>query len=373
MTRTDTVPITALLAPDKLKGCLRAVAAAEFMALGADAAGLVSVSCPLADGGDGTLEVLCDAGGGHVEWVETTDALGRIIDAPMGILPDGTSILEAASCLGLARLGTERDPLSASSHGLGSLLLHALRRDPPGILVALGGTATMDGGAGMLRALGARLTGAPDRPRGRDLGSITHADLREVIARLAPRRLSVACDVTTPLGSAALTYAPQKGATTEQAQRLQRDLNGFGQLLGDGIMTLPGGGAAGGLGAALHALGGHLHRGIDLVMDSVGFEAKLEQADLVITAEGCLDATSLEGKVLSGIAERAQRIGTPVVSLAGRVEVSQAVLKRRGVTAAIAIQPGPVTEAQSREHAADWLRSHTAAVCRLFAAGAAGR
>jgi glycerate kinase len=358
-------PLRVLIAPDKWKGNLSANDAADAIARGVTRAGHTPTRIPLADGGEGTLASLVAAAGGTRERLATQDALSRALEAEVATLPNGGVVVEAANCLGLALVYPELRPLEATSAGLGRLLLELLARRPKEVIIAIGGTATMDAGAGFLQALGAKLADAPADVRARDLDRVTSVDLSEARRALQHTRVRVACDVTTPLSSAALTFAAQKGANDGEARALQASMNRFAKLLSTLATDVPFGGAAGGLGAALHALGANLESGSDLVLDAAGFDVALARADFVVASEGCIDLTSLQGKVLSGVSKRAQAAGVPVVALAGSVRVTPQELWPHGISAAFAIQPGPCTEVESRERAALWLEQRAAAVCRL--------
>jgi glycerate kinase len=224
---------------------------------------------PVADGGDGTAEVLASVLGGEWRTARVGDPLGRPHDAPWLLLPDGTAVVEAAEAIGLRLLrDDELDPLRATSRGLGELVVAALDARPSSLLVCLGGSATVDGGAG----------------------------LREVVTAL-PVRTRVACDVTAPLlgeRGAARAFGPQKGASPDAVEELERRLAAMPELAP--YATLPGAGAAGGLGAALAALRAELVPGAELVLELVGFRGRLARADLVVTGEGTVDRTTADGK-----------------------------------------------------------------------------
>ena len=279
----------ALLCPASLKGALSATAAADALAEGFRLAGADAETLPVADGGEGTAEALGHALGG--EWRETTvsDPLGRPVRARWLVLPNGTAVVEAASAIGLPLLeATERDPLRATSRGLGELLLAALDEHPSSLIVGLGGTATVDGGAGVRAVV-----------RGLEL----------------PTR--VLCDVRTTLADAARLFGPQKGASPEDVVELERRLAADEALRP--YADLPGSGAAGGLGAGLAALGATLVPGAATVLDLVGIDDRIARADLVVTGEGQVDVTTAEGKAPMAVVERCRRIGARCVVFGGRV------------------------------------------------------
>lgn len=279
----------ALLCPASLKGVLSAREAAAALGRGLRQAGAEVTELPVADGGEGTCEALAAALGG--EWREAivSDPLGRPIRARWLSLPDGRAVVEAAAAIGLPLLAvSERDPLRASSRGLGELLLAVLAESPASVLVGLGGSATVDGGAGM----------------------------RECVRELAVPTV-VLCDVRTRLRDAAGLFGPQKGATEEGVGELEHRLEGMDELRP--FADLEGAGAAGGLGAAFAALGADLVRGAPTLLDLVGFDEALPGHDLVVTGEGQIDATTSEGKAPGEIARRCAVAGVRCVVFGGRV------------------------------------------------------
>lgn len=295
---------------------------------------------PLADGGPGFVEVLAEALGGRRVPVATVDPLGR--PAAGEVLVVGTTAyVESAQACGLHLLAPEeRDPDRATSYGLGLLLAAAVEAGATEVVVGLGGSATNDAGAGMLAALGAAPldeSGYALPHGGAPLG--TAASLGGV-PQLRQVRLVAATDVDNPLvglHGASNVYGPQKGASREDVLRLDAALEHFAGVLErafgvSGLATMPGGGAAGGLGAALLALGGRVVSGIGLVTAAIGLEQELDRADLVITGEGSFDHQSLRGKVAAGVANGARDRGLPCVVVAGRVETGYREAAGAGVT-----------------------------------------
>jgi glycerate kinase len=272
-----------LAAPDKFRGTLTAREAAAAIAAGATGAGWTAAELPLADGGEGTLAVL---GGGNRR-TTVTGPLDEPVDAEWRLEEDGTAIVEAALACGLSLAGgpERNDPLRATSRGVGELVAAAIAEGAKRVVVAVGGVASTDGGVGAVEALPAPL----------------------------PVPLDVACDVEARLLEAADVFAPQKGATPEQVLIL-RD-----RLVRLGLPDLPGSGAAGGLAGGLAAVGGRLVPGFDLVAERVGFDERLARADLVVTAEGRIDATSFTGKVVGRVLDRAAAAGTETLVVAGDV------------------------------------------------------
>jgi glycerate 2-kinase len=281
--------VRALACPASLKGVLSAVAAAEALAAGFGAAGSQCEVLPVADGGEGTGEALHAALGGEWRDAEVSDPLGRPVTARWLVLPDGRVVVEAAAAIGLPLLRPEElDPLRASSRGLGELVAAAARERPPELLVGLGGVATVDGGAGLLQALGT-----------------------------LPVPTFVLCDVRTRLADAPRLYGPQKGAGADAVAELERRLAAMPELRP--YAELPGSGAAGGLGAALASMGAKLVPGAVAILDVVDFDERARGSDVVVTGEGTVDATTLEGKAPGAVAARCRRLSVRCVVFGGRV------------------------------------------------------
>lgn len=336
-----------LIAPDKFKGTLTAVEVAGAMRRGVlrvqpDA----SVElCPVADGGDGTAETLCQALGGTCSSVVVSGPLGAPVDAPLYRLDDGRVVIEMAQASGLALLGRERDPLRASSFGTGELLGAALEQvsDDGEVLVAIGGSASTDGGTGAARARGWRFLDAGGRdlePGGGALVNLTAIEPPSDVPRAQIRGVS---DVDNPLlgpTGAARVFGPQKGASPDEVELLERGLcvlaERIAQDLGIELAWISGGGAAGGMGAGLVAFfGGALEPGFEAIAAAVNLRAALGRADLVLTGEGSLDEQSLAGKAPIGVSRMAAEAGVPCLAIAGRVALEPSRLAEVGVSDAI--------------------------------------
>ncbi|MGN9765190.1 glycerate kinase family protein [Micromonospora sp. SD12] len=340
-----------LLCPDKFAGTLPAPQVADAVAAGwrevaPDDDLLVR---PLSDGGPGFLDVLSDALGGRRIPVPTVDPLGRPAAGEILLTDDGaTAWLESAQACGLHLLDAgERDPKTTSSYGLGVLVAAAVEAGARTVVIGLGGSGTNDGGAGMLTALG--VTPLDDGGRALPYGGAALAAVHAVdgAPRLRDARLVAATDVDNPLlglHGASSVFGPQKGADRADvllldaalerfAAVLERDLPGCPERLG----ALPGGGAAGGLGAAVLALGGHCESGIGLVTRAIGLDTTLDAVDLVITGEGSFDHQSLRGKVVAGVAGAARDRGVPCVVVAGRVSTGRREAGAAGVTDAYSL------------------------------------
>jgi glycerate kinase len=334
-----------VICPDKFAGTLSAPQVAEAVAAGwaERAPGDEAVLRPLSDGGPGFVEVLAGALGGRLLPVSTTDPLGRPVAAEVLLTDDGTAYVESAQACGLHLLTeSERDPKAATSYGLGLLVAAAVEAGARTVVVGLGGSATNDGGAGMLAALGA----APLDVAGYALpyggAALTAAEALGGAPRLRDVRLVAATDVDNPLTGlhgASNVYGPQKGASREDVLLLDAALERFAGVLEralrtcpPGLTALPGGGAAGGLGAAILALGGRVTSGIALVTAAIGLDAAFDAADLVITGEGSFDHQSLRGKVVAGVAGAARDRGLPCVVVAGRVTTGRREAAAAGIT-----------------------------------------
>lgn len=356
-----------VIAPDSFKECLPAKEVASAIARGWRKAAPEDeiLEIPLADGGEGTTEALTEALGGQLHTVSVTGPLGNKVEARFGLANSGeTAIIEVAQASGLDCVPVDaRDALRASSRGTGELILAALKHQPKTLIMGLGGSATTDGGAGILQALGARLLDKQGRdiePGGAGLEHLATADFEPAIRQLNGIQLIVACDVTNPLlgpEGAAAVFGPQKGASAEEVNQLDANLAHFATLAqkqGLNIAKFPGSGAAGGIGGMVRGiLGARLQPGIDLVMDAVNLGQHISNADLVITAEGAIDAQSAFGKTPAGVSRLAQSCGVPVIGLCGKLGADLGPLHDTGLTAAFSITPAPITlpEAYARADA----------------------
>ena len=338
-----------VVAPDKFKGSLTAVEVAEHVTAGLRAVvpDVEALAAPVADGGDGTVDVVVAAGFEAVPITATgpTGEPVRTAWARRGHI----ALVEMATVCGLLRLPAGiPDPLRASSYGLGEAVLAAARAGCTTIVLAIGGSASTDGGAGMLEALGAAILDADGAPLPRGGAALARAaslDLSGLDPVLGGIEFVVACDVANPLcgpDGAAAVYGPQKGATPEQIEVLDAALNSWAKLVSAATGTDHaddrGAGGAGGVPfAAVAVLGARLRPGIDLVLDLIAFTPLLAGADLVITGEGTLDAQTLSGKAPAGVAAVARAAGGPVVAVAGRNELSPAALAAAGIEAVHAL------------------------------------
>lgn len=370
-----------VLCPDSFKDALDARSAADAMAKGVLKA-LPNArvhTCPLADGGEGSLEALIAATGAERCTAQVHDALGRPREASWGWLArERTAFIELAEASGLQHLGpSERNALHTTTFGVGELFLAALDAGAERALLLLGGSATNDAGAGMLAALGARLAdrrGKALAPGGAALAELETLDLSGLDPRLEALRVEAAVDVDNPLlGSrgASAVFGPQKGASEADVATLDAALSRFADVsaavLGSDLRMLPGAGAAGGMGfAAARFLGATLKPGIELIMTQTHLAALIKDADLVITGEGRLDGQSLAGKTPIGVARAAKKLATPVVVLAGSLGQGWQACLDEGVTAAFALADGPMSLDEALARTAELLGAKSESVVRLW-------
>ena len=311
------------------------------------------IECPVADGGDGTLEVLVDHLGGELVELQVTGPLGSPIDAAFGWLETEIAVIELARASGLALVHeAERDPLHATSRGTGELVSAALDRKPRRVIVGVGGSATTDGGVGMLQALGVGFfdgRGAPIEPGAAGLLDLEKIDLTFRDRRLFATEIIVGCDVMNPLlgeTGAARTFGAQKGATEFEVEEMERGLERFAEVVmsqvGFWVGETPRAGAAGGAAAGLLAVAGAgLLDGFAVVADMIEFDRLLETADLLIIGEGRLDFQSLAGKAPIGAARWAKARGVPALALAGSIRLSEDQLRAEGIEVSASLEDRP--------------------------------
>lgn len=369
-----------LLAPDSFGGTLSAAEAAQALADGwrSAAPGDALDLLPLSDGGPGLVDVLAAAlPGSRVVAVEVEDPLARPVTARL-LVEGATAYVESAAACGLHLLAPdERDPRRTTSCGVGQLVLAALDEGAARVVVGLGGSATNDGGAGMLAALGlGRHDAAGERLPGGGEPLLRVAGLRgDLDPRLAGVELVAATDVDAPLlgpGGASAVFGPQKGASAQDVELLDRALTRWADVLeahlGRAVRDLPGAGAAGGLGAALLALGGVREPGIALVRRLTRLDDRVAGADLVVTGEGCLDGSSLMGKATAGVAAAAAEQAVPCLVVAGEVRVGRREVGAAGIEATYALVDA-VGRDRALGDAAGALREVAARVAREWSRG----
>lgn len=375
-----------VVAPDSFKGSLSAQAAAAAIARGLQQGWPeLEIDCvPLADGGEGTGRIWVEACNGTWESIDCCDPLGRPVQGAIGWVDGGrTAIVEAAQATGLELLThRERNPLVATSYGLGQLVEWVLRSPAvETIWLTLGGTATVDGGVGCLQALGIAITDAAGEPvarGGRGLQEISTVDWTTLPARLNPLhpqavKLKIASDVTNPLlgeWGAARVFGPQKGAHPAMVEQLEAGMQCWAAAAGrPDFATAPGAGAAGGLGFALACLGAEFCSGIDCVMAAVGLTDRLAGVDWIVTGEGRSDRQTAGGKVVSGVLRQAADRGIPAIVLSGCVAIDElGALEQMGARALMDAVPAPMRVGVALDNAAahlQWTARQIAQLIRL--------
>ena len=347
-----------VIAPDSYKESLSALEVAQAVEAGfrqvfPDAE---YVLVPVADGGEGTVDAMVAATGGRKEIVTVTGPLGEPVEAFYGLTGDGeTAVIEMAAASGLMLVpAAARNPLRTSSRGTGELIRAALDAGARRFILGIGGSATNDGGAGMVQALGVRLLDLEGREldgSGGDLARLERIDVSALDPRLAECRIEVACDVDNPLTGArgaSAVFGPQKGATPEMVQALDANLARLARIverdLGVAVDAVPGAGAAGGMGAAMLAFfGATLKPGIEIVTAAVDLDTHVRDADLVITGEGRIDFQTVHGKTPIGVARVARRHGKPVIGIAGSLGAKVGVVHEHGIDAVFSVLSTPCT------------------------------
>ncbi len=376
-----TLPRVAI-APNAFRGSLSAMEATKLIAEGLANSTFycTTIEMPLADGGDGTLDVWLAATGGQRHTTFVQDPLGRQISAEFG-LSQHTAVIEMARASGIELLKPhEHDPLQATTYGTGQLILAAMAAGATDILIGVGGSATVDGGAGCLQALGAKLldeNGQDIGFGGGALGHIASIDLQAAITTLKGVKLAVLCDVDNPLvgeQGAARVFGPQKGANIEAVSRLEDNLSHYAAIMardvGCDIASIAHGGAAGGLSSGLYAVGATLDSGIERIIAACGYEDLLIEDTppiLLITGEGRLDSQSDRGKAPIGIAVLAHNYNIPVIALVGALEASPMQLQEWHISAAYSIVQQPCNLDEAIASAPHWLRDTATHIGNILA------
>lgn len=370
-----------VLIPDSFKGTLSSanicrIASEEILRLEPEAE---ICAIPVADGGEGTVDAFLAAVGGTRAEVPCTGPCGQEVMGFYGLLPDGTAVVEMAAAAGLPLAGACRDPEKTTTYGVGQLMAHALSRGAKRLVLGLGGSATNDGGCGAAAALGAEFLDAEGRafvPTGGTLTQIAHIRMKGLRETLAGAEVTVMCDIDNPLcgpAGAAAVFGPQKGADAAMVARMDAGLRHLAEMLekdvGMEVLTLAGGGSAGGFGAGAAAFfGGQLRMGIDVVLDLTDFDRKCRGASLVITGEGHLDSQSLRGKTVVGVARRARALGVPAAALVGGCETALDAVYAEGVSGVFPIHPALCTWPQAAARTEEDLRFTMGNLLRFMAA-----
>ncbi|MCB0471900.1 MAG: glycerate kinase [Flavobacteriaceae bacterium] len=370
-----------LVAPDSFKESLSAIKVSNAITKGIlniiPDAKIIQV--PVSDGGEGLLEVLLNELGGKRVSRTVKDPLNRDIQAEYGILNDNsTAIIEIAQASGLELLrAEERNPELTSSFGSGQLIKDALDKGCRKIIIGIGGSATNDGGMGMIKALGGKFFNEKLEELGdggKALGELNKIDISEFDSRIRNCKITVACDVTNPLtgqNGASLVYGRQKGGTKEQLQRLDKNLKNYASVIHNDlnieVETKMGAGAAGGIGAGLMAFfNAELKRGIDLVIDMLEIKKHLKNVNLLITGEGKIDRQTLHGKAIIGLASLARENMVPVIAITGKKEGNIDEIYTKGITAVFSIVNKPLSLREAIVNAENLIESCVENIFRII-------
>lgn len=373
-----------VIAPDSYKESLSAQQVATQIELGfreifPDAH---YVKLPVADGGEGTVEAMVAATKGKIIDLDVTGPLGETVSAFYGLSGDEScAFIEMAAASGLELVpAAQRDPLITTSYGTGELIRNALDKGVEHFIIGIGGSATNDGGAGMVQALGARLLDTDGRQigyGGGQLPALTRIDMSQFDSRIKNCRFEVACDVTNPLlgeeGASAI-FGPQKGATPELVKQLDSALAHYASVirrdLDIDVLSIAGGGAAGGMGVALHAFcQAELRRGIEIVTEALGLDELVKDATLVITGEGRIDSQSIHGKVPIGVAQVAKRYNKPVIGVAGSLTKDVGIVHQHGLDAVFSVIYSICTLEEALDNAAENVRLSARNIAATLAIG----
>lgn len=371
-----------IAAPDSFKGSLTAIKAAEAIEEGVKSVfkDALVLKIPIADGGEGTVDAICTAVDGKAVYKKVTGPMGMPVHAKMAVIDNGaTAVIEMAEASGITLVpDDEKNPLKATTYGTGELIMEAMKLGCRRIVIGIGGSATNDCGAGMAQALGYKLLDGSGNEvgfGGGELFKVEHIVKSPIKDKLDGLEIVVACDVSNPLCGeygASSIYGPQKGATPEMVEILDKSLMHFAGViknnLGCDVKDVPGAGAAGGLGAGLMAfLNARLVPGIELILKTVGFEDKVKDADLVITGEGKIDRQSAFGKVAMGIARASKKYKVPVIAIGGSIGEGAEALYGVGVDAICSTIPRPMDLKFAMENSYTLLRESVERAMRIYA------
>lgn len=370
-----------VLIPDSFKGTLSSLEVCRIVAeeIRAQEPDAEICAIPVADGGEGTVDAFLAAVGGQRVRVACHGPYGELLSAEYGLLPDGTAVVEMAAAAGLPLVGERRNAERTTTYGVGELICHAARHGAQRIVLALGGSATNDGGCGAAAAAGVRFldeNGAAFVPVGATLKDIAHIDLTGLDEAVRCIPFTTMCDIDNPLcgpAGASAVFGPQKGADPAMVRRLDAGLRHLAEVLlrctGRDVLTLPGGGAAGGFGAgAAVFFNSPLRMGIEAVLELTDFDAKAADADLIITGEGRLDSQSLRGKVVVGVARRAKALGVSAAALVGGSETDIGPAYEQGLCGVFPIHPAPGALEEVKPLSREHLRFTAANLIRFYRA-----
>ena len=354
-----------VIAPDSFKGSLTNIEVADAIELGIKEvfpeAEIIKI--PMADGGEGTVQCLVNATAGKILRQEVINPLGKKINASYGILGDQkTAVIEMAEASGITLISSEeRNPLITTTYGTGQLIKSALNKGCSKMIIGIGGSATNDGGAGMVQALGVRLLDRQDKEigfGGAELMNIHHIDISQMDQRISKLEILVASDVKNPLcgpSGATRIYGPQKGATEEMMVVLEEALEHFERIIDEtlhkDVKNIPGAGAAGGLGAGLMAfLDAKLKPGIEIIVEAVKLEKAVKDADLVITGEGKIDSQTIYGKVPVGVAKIAKKYDIPVMAIGAIIDKDAEIVHKYGIDFLVKVSDPPMSLTETKQN-----------------------
>lgn len=374
-----------VVAPDSFKGSLTSEQVIEGLEAAANRnfPGCRIEKFPIADGGEGTVDALVGVTGGTFRYMDVKDPMGHPVHAKYGVIRGDTAVVEMAVANGLPLVPSEeRDLFRASSYGTGQLIRDALENGYRKIIIAVGGSATNDGGLGAMAALGVEfldIDGKVLEPVGESLGAVADYRLDKLCIGLGEAELTVMCDVDNPLigpQGATYVYGPQKGGTKESLEILESGMRNYADVIlkksGIALHDMPGAGAAGGISAALVAFAGaKLHSGISVVLEACEFEKSLKDADLVVTGEGRLDGQSARGKVIHGIGTVCKRYGVPVVAVVGGMLPGAEAIYEYGIDSVMVTVNGVMCLEQAMEEARVLLEDAADRMFRLIRIGKA--
>jgi glycerate 2-kinase len=369
-----------VIAIDSFKGCCTTLEAANAVERGIRyyRDDIKTKILPIADGGEGTVETLVKSLNGKYIEVDVLNPLGKKMKSRYGILPGEIAVIEMASASGLTLISEEEyNPLITTTFGTGQLIQDAMDKGCTTIFIGLGGSATNDGGVGMAQALGVSFKNKLNQEigfGGGELKAIESIDVSKLDPRVENTEIVILSDVTNPLcgkNGAANVYGPQKGATPSMIQILDDNLKYFGSVINEqlsiDVMNLSGGGAAGGLGAGLVAFcQAKIHSGVEKIIEFIGLEEHLQDADLLITGEGRIDSQTINGKVALGVARKAKKYGVPVIAIVGSIGEGAEIVYNHGIDAIVDIVSEPMTLENALENGISLLEKTSERTMRIW-------
>jgi glycerate 2-kinase len=369
-----------VIAIDSFKGCCTTLEAANAVERGIRyyRDDIKTKILPIADGGEGTVETLVKSLNGKYIEVDVLNPIGKKIKSRYGILPGNIAVIEMAAASGLTLISEEEyNPLISTTFGTGQLIRDALDKGCTTIFIGLGGSATNDGGVGMAQALGVSFKNKQNQEigfGGGELKAIESINISKLDPRVENTEIVILSDVTNPLcgkNGAANVYGPQKGATPSMIQILDDNLKYFGSVINEqlsiDVMNLSGGGAAGGLGAGLVAFcQAKIHSGVEKIIEFIGLEEHLQDADLLITGEGRIDSQTINGKVALGVARKAKKYGVPVIAIVGSIGEGAEIVYNHGIDAIVDIISEPMTLENALENGISLLEKTSERTMRIW-------